>query len=537
MRDRDALISATADPGYTPSARELAGLLALLGDDEAARGALRALLRVPLLACDAALAAFDGSDGAARARVCELIGRLARSDEPGLAARRDALASWLSARLHDADGLTRRRAAAALGKLEDPAHESSLCEAWTRAPSAEERRVIAAALGQSGAEAALSLLAGVDASGDPELARIVGEAQLKLTRELARREASVIDLDAVLPDAIEVTLVVRRGFEAILHDELAALGITRVLVRKGGPTVVRTAGPLRALFEARVFMLLSIALPMSPGRGRGSVEDTVVRALAGEPAQSILHGLTRGPVRWRLAWKRGGHHRAATFRVAAALAELCPELVNDPREAPWQVSVDDRDGRVAIELVPRIDDPRFTWRTGAVPASSHPTVAAALARVAGVEADDIVWDPFVGAGAELVERARLGPYRALFGTDLDAAALAVAGDNLRAAGVERCTLLHADAREVRLPRRPTLILTNPPMGHRVVGDVPPAELLHAALDHWCSMLDERGRIVWLSPAPQVTAEHPGVRVQSRAKVDLGGLAAELQVLRPRGRAR
>lgn len=537
MRDRDALISAIDDPGYTPSSRELPGLLALLADEDASRGAMRALLRVPAAAVDAALAAFDGSTGAMRARIGELVGRLARSDEPTLLERREALATWLQARLHDDDGLTRRRAAAALGKLEDPRHESALCDAWTAAASAEERRVIAAALGQSGAETALALLAGVDASGDPELARIVGEAQLKLTRELARREPSAIDLDAVLPEPIDVTLVVRRGFEAVLHDELAALGIERVLVRKGGPTVVRTAGPLRALFGARVFMQLSIALPAPAGRTRGTVEDAVIRTLAGEPAQTILQGLTRGPVRWRLAWKRGGHHRAATFRVAASLAELCPELINDPRDAPWQVSVDDRGDRLAIELVPRVDDPRFTWRTGAVPASSHPTVAAALARVAGVQADDIVWDPFVGAGAELIERARLGPYRALFGTDLDAAALAIAGDNLRAAGIERCSLLHADAREVRLPRRPTLILTNPPMGHRVVGDAPPAELLHAALDHWCSMLDERGRIVWLSPAPQVTAEHPGVRIVSRAKVDLGGLAAELQVLRPRGRAR
>ena len=80
--------------------------------------------------------------------------------------------------------------------------------------------------------------------------------------------------------------------------------------------------------------------------------------------------------------------------------------------------------------------PRFTWRRGDVPAASHPTIAAALARVAGVRDDDVVWDPFVGSGAELVERALLGPVRALLGSDIDPRALAVARENLAAAGVD-----------------------------------------------------------------------------------------------------
>ena len=32
--------------------------------------------------------------------------------------------------------------------------------------------------------------------------------------------------------------------------------------------------------------------------------------------------------------------------------------------------------------------------------------------------NDLVWDPFVGSGTELCERALLGPYRALVGSDL-----------------------------------------------------------------------------------------------------------------------
>src|SRR5947207_4079330 len=58
----------------------------------------------------------------------------------------------------------------------------------------------------------------------------------------------------------------------------------------------------------------------------------------------------------------------------------------------------------------------FRSRVADVAAASHPTIAAALARVAGTAPDEVVWDPFCGSGAELVERGRLGSAR-LLGTE------------------------------------------------------------------------------------------------------------------------
>ena len=57
----------------------------------------------------------------------------------------------------------------------------------------------------------------------------------------------------------------------------------------------------------------------------------------------------------------------------------------------------------ALELVPRrADDPRFAWRVAEVPAASHPTVAAALAFVAGARDGR----PRVGSVLRLGRRAR-----------------------------------------------------------------------------------------------------------------------------------
>jgi 23S rRNA G2445 N2-methylase RlmL len=241
-----------------------------------------------------------------------------------------------------------------------------------------------------------------------------------------------------------------------------------------------------------------------------------------------------------VVWTGRGHRRADTWKLAAEVARRAPELVNDPRDAPWtaRVAVDPGAARVTLELVPRRDaDPRFAWRQGDVPAASHPTLAAALARVAGARPDDVVWDPFVGSGSELVERARLGPARALVGTDLDEQALAVAARNLAAAGV-RAELVRADACAYRPSPAPTLVITNPPMGRRVArGELGP--LLGRFVAHVAHVLAPGGRLVWLTPMPRVTdaaAARAGLVAERDHDVDMGGFSARLQVLRAPRRA-
>jgi 23S rRNA G2445 N2-methylase RlmL len=238
-------------------------------------------------------------------------------------------------------------------------------------------------------------------------------------------------------------------------------------------------------------------------------------------------------MRWRLEWADAGHRRAATVRVARRVAEARPELVNDPREAPWHAVVHERAGRLTVELWPvGLVDPRFRYRVSTVPASSHPTIAAALAHVGGAKRDDVVWDPFVGAGVELVERAKLGPYRELIGSDVDAGALAAAKENLAAAGIERVRLRRADAR-VFVPGRPvSLVITNPPMGRRIPSDGKGEKLLASVLARAASVLVPGGRMVWMSPRPAETAsraaEH-GLALREHHAVDMGGLAVEMQL--------
>ncbi len=518
-------------PGYTPSVRELPALFARLSevDDDGAKLVERALARVGAPAAAEARERFPSASAPLRGRLCALVGRVARN------AVDPALAEWLVERLADPEPRTRRRSASALGKLGGPHVEGALLAALDRAVELPDLRALATAAGSAGGEKTLARLASLE-TDDAELGRILREAKLKLERGLTRRGPSVITLDAAPDGPVDVLLHVRAGLEEFLLDELGPGRSPRIVGR--GRVATELEEPLSALFVARTF--LHVGFPLAPVAVTGDdVAGAVIEAVTSETAVRVFATFTRGPIRYRLSWASGGRRRAQNFRVAAGVTERRPELFNDPTAAPWEVVITERSGkhgsRIFTELWPQgLVDPRFLYRRHALFASSHPTIAAALARASGVRADDVVWDPFAGSATELVERARLGSYSRLYGTDVDAASLERARENLSAAAVERWELHEGDARTFRLPVAPTLVVTNPPYGKRVRTAGAVGALLDATLANIAAQLRPGGRIVWVSPEPAVTARAAaryGLVPSLARPVDVGGIRAELQVLR------
>lgn len=511
-------------PGYTPAARDVEALLRLLAtaDDELAKRIDRALGRTGDRAASLAMERFSESVPPARARLCALVGRvfIARPEE--------RLGAWLVERLGDSDPKTRRRAASALGKTRDPRYEAPLLEALERSDAEPERRALVAALGAAGRERALSVLSGIASEG--ELARVVREARAKIERTALRAEVGGIRLDAIPTREMDLLLHVRAGLEEVLLEEIGDRAHARQAGR--GRVLLRLTGPLADVFRARTF--LHVGFPLDPEPlAEGGAASAVVRALTSDKAQAVFASFTRGPVRYRIEWALGGRRRAATFDIAARVRALRPDLVNDPTAALWEAVVSEGpDSVVRVELWPRaLSDERFSYRRATLPASSHPTVAAALARMGGVDAADVVWDPFVGAGTELVERALLGPYRALYGSDVDPRALDVARQNLRAANVARFHLAVGDARTTGPPERPSLIITNPPFGKRMLRPDAIRPLLGAVLENAAARLGPGGRIVWVSPLPDATrvlARDAGLSVDASFHVDVGGVSAAIQ---------
>lgn len=585
---RQQLAQAVADAGFTPGRHDLRDVVELLGDDEdLAVHVERALLRAGAAAAPALLRRLPGAEPPLRPRLVRVLGRLPADPAVDMA---------LKTCLDDHDPKTRRNAIGALGKRGGPDVAAALLARARAEASLPHLRSLVEALGKVGDADALAWLDGLE-SEDPELQRLTARARLMLGRSLGRGEVgSAIDLDAVAAEPRPLLLGCRPGLEPLLVDALGPGFAPRVM--GPGRVAATLRGPLRDLLAVRLWT--EVGLPLPPLSRGTDLPATIAALLTGPEARMLFSTYTKGQVRYRLAWARGGHRRALVWQVAAAAAAQWPELVNDPRETTWEVVVDDAGLLVRAELRPRrwsatdkpdegltaaptpatdrdrepatsrnptdrepatsrnaadresfeppddkpaleSADPRFAYRSGDVPAASHPTIAAALARLAEVRPDDVVWDPFVGSGLELCERGLLGPAAALLGTDLDPRALAVAAANLRNAGL-RAGLTQADATTHR-PAGVTLIVTNPPMGRRVHrGDVGP--LLTAFVAHAAAVLAPGGRLAWISPLPRVTdpaLQAAGLVLRSSLTLDMGGFTGQLQrwdkPLRPPGRRR
>jgi 23S rRNA G2445 N2-methylase RlmL len=532
-----SLDAAIADVGFTPKVADLPGLLDRIARaDDASELAERALLRLGGGAAAAVDARATRDAAPMRPRWVRLLGRIASLTPT------DDVVARLVAHLDDDDARARRLAASALGRVRTHATEPALASALDRERAPDVREALIEALGKVGGSHALSALEAARAAEPGEATdETLGRARLRIERTLGRSEPSRFAAERAATAPTPVVLRCRAGLERLLCAEVDASFAPRVPTGGDGGRVEATlVGAPAALFRART--MLSLAFPLRPARlpaGADTSPDALAHALAGviasDEAAAILAHFTEGPVRYRIHWAEGGKRRAVVWKTAHEVAARRPELVNDPSGSTWEASVTIARGgeSLRVELVPRFDDARFAYRLGDVPAASHPTLAAALARVGGVRDDDVVWDPFAGSGTELCERALAGPYRRLFGTDLDPAALAVAARNLEAAHA-RADLVNADALVWSPPEPPTLILTNPPMGRRVLRGPDLGAVLERLVAHAAAVLAPGGRLVWLSPMPGRTAaaaSRAGLALTSTTTVDMGGFHADLQAFK------
>lgn len=535
--ESDALLARVRDPSFTPAFRDLPKLIGLLGtdDEKVATAVERAVLRIESAKASRVLeglvSASKKAVRPARARLAQLIGRLAQKSSDGVAR---AARLWLVAAVGDSDLKTRRAAMRALGNAKLPAGERApveraLLDALDKSENDDDRRTLAVALGKHGTSAAKEKIAAVVGSAKSPATK---RAALILDREEGRTQTAAIATTEAAEKPLPIRFHTREGLERVVLMELDPSWRARIV----GPGIVSATlrGPLGRALAVRTALEVGFLIDDIPRDG--DLAESVVSGLTSAKALSIFSAFTTPrdmKVRFRLAWARGGHRRALTWQCAELVREKTHVLLNDPTRSTWEVIVDDAGDHLSLELFPRgFVDERFAYRTETVPASSHPTIAAALALVAPRSADDVVWDPFVGSGAELVERAKLGPCAMLIGTDTDTRAIERARTNLRAAQV-KASLVRGDATTFEPPRKPTLVLTNPPMGRRVERGQH-TDVLSRFLAHASRVLAPGGALVWMAPEPKrihAVADRVGLPVEKAFMVDMGGFPAALSLHR------
>jgi precorrin-6B methylase 2 len=520
--------SALANPGYTPSQSELATIVDVLvrGDEEQAELAARALGRAGGKASLLLAERLPTVSGAVAPRLVRVMGRLAQSEVPP-----SVLETLLGCLEHE-EPRVRRAGIVAIGKLGRSQYEAALLGRWEN-EAGPERRALAEALGKIGGQASLALLRTVTVPPGI-LADTCAKARLLLTRRQGRSaNVAEVRMDVRMPSPQRIGLICRYGLSRVVEEQLAEVpGVTCTSADR--LFIHPFTGSLGTLFGARSFLSLGIVVSIPRGADtEAALARTIATQLLQDDTRRLLRTLTAGTPRLRFSVPEAGHRRALLWSITEAMQAGAPDILVDPEGATWDVWLMGSTSVETLWLVPRtFTDPRFTYRKADVAASSHPTVAAALAHVLGVNDNAVIWDPFVGSGLELIERARLGPYRALFGTDISENALRTARTNAEAASVHDLTLLHGDARVVG-PKMATAIISNPPLGSRLVRDGSLGILFDEVLNHAHRILTEDGRLVWLSPMPARTRDYArrlGFEVRQYGPVDIGGLRPELQVM-------
>jgi len=417
-----------------------------------------------------------------------------------------AVKAWMMGLLQDPKEKIRRYATAAIPKLGgDASSEQRLLDILQTTQVDREKRQVAAALEKIGGAETLKVVAG---TGNP----LVSEQKLRAS--VARQESpGAVRLDAVLPKqaGLKLHLRCRAGLESIVAEEVRAAearqGKFRVVEVRGTCVVVEPKGAftLAELHRLRCFDTASFVLGLVRNPHAPTAIGELAKLIAAPRTEFLLKTLTEGAPRYRLSLLAEGNHEAAVAQVTAEAFRLNPRVLNDARESPWSVDVLFDAFSASVELRPRLSpNPRLYYRTDAIAAASHPPLAACLARLAGPQPDELVWDPFCGSGLELIETALLGDVAQVVGTDLDPAAIAIAQANFAAAklprtqGVFRAGDFRAVAQVPALERgKVSLVISNPPLGRRV--RVPNLHGLFADLFRLSSeMLRPGGRLVFLT---------------------------------------
>lgn len=448
--------------------------------------------------------------------------------ESGDPQHREQVARWLRHLLRDDSEKIRRYAMAALPKTgAGQEAEADLIELLESTSLDREKKFLARSLDKVGGAATLAALG--QAAGLP--ARTEQKVRASLARE---HEASTILLDRRLAESagLSISLRGRRGLEGIVQDEASRKKAFRITgVRPGLVTLAATAPfSLSDLLELRCFGTLGIVLgklgPAAPGA------ESLAPLITSPLARMLFRGWTDGPARYRLEFVGRGHQRGLVRDVAEQAYTLCPDILNDARSAPWSVDVH-LDSSRTVELRPRFSpDPRFSYRQEDIPAASHPPLAAGMARLAGPCSEGILWDPFCGSGLELIERARLGGIRQVFGSDRSREAVAIAEKNYASAGpLPPARFFCCDFREFSrqsglAPGSVDQIISNPPLGRRVpILNLP--GLIRDLLAVSNALLRPGGSLVFANPVP-VTSPFPSLRRQTALTVDFGGFDCRLE---------
>jgi 23S rRNA G2445 N2-methylase RlmL len=452
--------------------------------------------------------------------------------------QRQLTRQWLTSLLQDPEEKIRRYAMNALPKLGGSGEsEKAVLELLDGPASEREVKTLSRTLNKIGGEATLQKLEALHGTQEA-----LHQTEQKIKAQIARKEQpTTIRLHAKIKETkkLRIHLRTRRGMEGFVRDELSAHPklSKRFKILRTSPSCVALSAKgsftLAELYQLRTIGSVNFVIGVV-GQDEAKHTKALAGVIASELTQRLCALLTEGQPRYRLQFMRSKvAPRKAQAIVDEAFAQ-CPALLNDARQSPWAIEVYPEKVGQSVELRPRVSpDPRFTYRVDDIPASTHPPLAAAMALMAGIQENEIVWDPFCGSGLELIERGLLGKVHLIIASDIDAKATQIVAANFAAVGeisesiaIHQCNFKDYQKATNIAPDSLSLIVANPPLGRRVRTEDLKA-LISKLFDIAAITLRPGGRLVFINPL-KLGSPEARLKLSERHLIDLGGFDCRVE---------
>jgi tRNA (guanine6-N2)-methyltransferase len=303
------------------------------------------------------------------------------------------------------------------------------------------------------------------------------------------------------------------GLETLAFSEIRAKQLDAEQVKFArGIALFRSSTSPAALLELRTTEDVFFTLVHLSGLQRGG---DVLRVLHSSTLHSDLDAALiawrqahygRQPKTWRVVSQMNGSYDFrridAGQTVTSALRRQMPRgihLVNDDADLEFWLWLSSGLALVGVRLSDATMRHRH-YKREHLPASLRPTVAAAMGWLSRPTPQDLVLDPFCGAGTLLIERALLTGCKEqhLIGGDIREEAVAMTRRNARFASVD-VNVRVWDARSLPLDQASvTRILTNLPFGKQIGSHEQNQSLYAATLREFKRVLSSDGVLVSLT---------------------------------------
>ena len=253
----------------------------------------------------------------------------------------------------------------------------------------------------------------------------------------------------------------------------------------------------------------------------------------------VMPGMRCGHrLRYRVIARMAGENQ---FRRADLVRAISRGL-GERGDHSWRLASDEVDVEFWATLLPgefilaiRLNDDRTRhreYKTAHVPGSLRPSVAAALALLSQPDPEDVVLDPFCGAGTVMIERAHLGRYAMLIGCDRDPNAVSAAVQNV-GRRYKPLEIHQWDALALPLPDHSvSKIVTNLPWGLRYGSHEENRRLYPRILQEFHRLLSPGGKIVILTGEARLMSDlvaRGALRPQKILQVSILGASAAVYV--------